>query len=152
MSDRPRQRTAITGIGMVTCLGASSAVCWEGLVAGRTGIRPITEFDASECITRFGGQLTPDYPEVEKAYFSKRQAKQTVPTSRLGFVCAQQAIEDAGFSIEGRDPWRCAVITGSGMTGDPDQQGSGPGDVSRFTIIRQMSNAIAGVSARSSTA
>lgn len=144
MSTRSRQRTAITGLGMVTCLGSDLATCWEGLVAGRTGIGPITEFDPTGCISTFGGQLPPDYASVEQVFFSKRQAKQTVPTARLGFVCAQQAIEDAGFSMEGRDPWRCAVISGSGMTGDPAMTETGAAEVDRFTIIRQMSNAIAG--------
>jgi 3-oxoacyl-[acyl-carrier-protein] synthase II len=138
-------RVAITGLGMITCLGTSVGECWAQMLQGRTGIRRLTRFDAEDCATRFGGELPDKYYALEDAEFSKRMFKQTQSTTRLGFLCAKEALSDSGFSVEGYDPYRCAVITGSGQTGYPEE-----GDIvslfknpGRFVIIQQMANAMA---------
>ncbi len=140
------QRVAITGLGMINCLGTSVAECWAQMLQGRTGIRRISRFDVSECATRFGGELPEKYYGMEGAEFSKRLFKQTQQTTRLGFLCAKEALQDSGFSLEGQDPHRCAVITGSGQTGYQEEgdivaQYQNPG---KFVIIQQMANAMAG--------
>jgi 3-oxoacyl-[acyl-carrier-protein] synthase II len=140
------KRVAITGLGMINCLGTSAAECWGQMLQGRTGIRRITRFDAVDCVTRFGGELPEKYYELEATEFSKRLLKQTQSTTRLGILCAKEALSDSGFTVEGHDPNRCAVITGSGQTGYQEE-----GDIvsshqnpGRFSIIQQMANAMAG--------
>ena len=140
------KRVAITGLGMITCLGGSVAECWGQMLQARTGIRRITRFDAAGCVTRFGGELPEKYYELEEAEFSKRIFKQTQSTTRLGILCAREALTDSGFTVDARDPNRCAVITGSGQTGYPEE-----GDIvslhqnpGRFSIIQQMANAMSG--------
>jgi 3-oxoacyl-[acyl-carrier-protein] synthase II len=135
---------AITGLGMITCLGTSVGECWAQMLQGRTGIRRIMRFDPEECVTRFGGELPDKYYALEEAEFSKRMFKQTQSTTRLGFLCAKEALSDSGFSVEGHDPYRCAVITGSGQTGYQEEGDlvslvKNPG---RFVIIQQMANAM----------
>ena len=138
------ERVAITGLGMISCLGASVTECWGQMLAGRTGIRRITRFDAADCVTRFGGELPDKYYALEATEFSKRLFKQTQSTTRLGFLCAKEALCDSGFSVEGHDPHRCAVITGSGQTGYEEEGNlvsnfTNPG---KFVIIQQMANAM----------
>ena len=140
------RRVAITGLGMITCLGITSTECWTQMLQGRTGIRRLARFDPEDCVTRFGGELTDKYYELEAAEFSKRMFKQTQSATRLGVLCAKEALSDSGFTVEGRDPYRCAVITGSGQTGYQEE-----GDIvssyknpGRFVIIQQMANAMSG--------
>lgn len=137
---------AITGLGMINCLGCSVAECWGQMLQGRTGIRSIARFDTSDCVTRFGGELDDKYYELEAAEFSKRMFKQTQRTTRLGILCAKEALNDSGFTADGNDPYRCAVITGSGQTGYEEAEDlvslyKNPG---KFVILQQMPNAMSG--------
>jgi len=137
-------RVAVTGIGMINSLGCCARQCWEQMLAGRSGITRITQFDASDCLTQIGGQLPPDYAALEEAEFSKRLFKQTQTTTRLGILCAKEAMGDSGFTLDGSDPHRCAVITGSGQTGYQEEgelvgSFNNPG---KFSIIQQMANAM----------
>lgn len=136
---------AITGVGAACCLGATAPACWAGLVAGRTGIGPIRHFDASGLSVRFGGELPADYYELERRMFSKRLEKQTVATTRVGCVIADEALKDSGLTVEGvgGDPYRFGVISGSGRSSDREEQDIVNRPESQFVIIRQMTNAIA---------
>ena len=58
-----RRRVVVTGLGCVTPLGRDVASSWEGLVAGRSGIRPITAFDPSRVAARIAGEV-PGFPIV----------------------------------------------------------------------------------------
>jgi 3-oxoacyl-[acyl-carrier-protein] synthase II len=134
---------AVTGIGMVTCLGTGTARCWEQMVEGRSGITLITRFDTSGLLTRIGGELPGDYYEMESSEFPRRLRNQTIPTSRLGLLCAKEAIHDSGFMSAEFDPYRCAVI--SGCSQSIFQEGlewSNPGD-QRYLVVKEMVNAIA---------
>jgi 3-oxoacyl-[acyl-carrier-protein] synthase II len=137
-------RVAITGVGMITCLGTSVAECWPQLVEGRTGVAPIAGLEAAGCRTRFGGALPPAYDALERRELSKRLFRQTSRTTRLGLLCAREALLDSGFDLARHDPARCGVMTGSGRTGfeaeaDLAQLQQGP---DRYAIIQQMANAL----------
>jgi len=138
------RRVAITGLGMITCLGTNVAECWGQMLEGRTGIRRIARFDPAGCNTRFGGELPDKYFELESVEFSKRMFKQTQDTTRLGFLCAKEALDDSGFSLEGHDPSRCAVITGSGQGGLQGGDDTLYQNAGKFAIIQQMANAMSG--------
>jgi 3-oxoacyl-[acyl-carrier-protein] synthase II len=143
---KAENKVAITGIGMIHCLGCNLAECWDQMVRGRTGIARIKRFDASDCVTQIGGELPDKYYEMERAEFSKRMFKQTQITTRLGFMCTKEAITDSGFTVEGNDPYRCAVITGSGQTGYQEDGDilSLVGNPGKFVIIQRMANALSG--------
>jgi len=131
----------ITGIGMVTSLGLSAAETWSGLVAGKTRIRRIQRFDTEGLATKFGGELPDAYDGMELEAFPRRMQNQISPSARLGFICARQAMEDSGFTGAVYDPYRVAVVTGSGSTG----LGDNSADLARphYAVIRNMANAAA---------
>ena len=136
-------KVAITGIGMINALGCSAAECWDAMLSGRSGISRVQRIDVSDCITQIGGELPGEYYNLEKGAFSRRLFKQTEVTTRLGILCAREAMRDSGFSVEGRDPQACAVITGTGQTGY-EQSVDLDGEPSKFAVIQQMANALSG--------
>lgn len=140
---RTFRRVAVTGIGMISSLGINKTENWQGLTTGRSGIGPITRFDASQAPTRIGGQLPDAYYELERKNFSKRLEKQTLPTTRLGYILADEALADSGINLDQVDRWRCAVITGSGQSDFQEGEDIKTRTEGQFVIIRQMANAIA---------
>ena len=146
---KAQTRVAITGIGMINSLGTSAPVCWSRMLRGETGIRTITHLDTSECGTKIGGELTDDYYEIERNEFSKRKFKQTQLPTRMGYLCAREAMQDSGFTVEGLEPYRCGSITGCGQAGYSENSEDGDAiamykNPGKFIIIQQMPNALAG--------
>ena len=136
-------QVAITGIGMVNSLGINTPECWGNMLQGKSGITRITRFDVSKCATKIGGELPAKYYEMEGVEFPKRLFNQTLSTTRLGFICAKQALSDSGFTLDGVDPYRVAVISGSGQSDFQEGQDYlAGGDPGKYIIIKQMANAI----------
>jgi beta-ketoacyl-acyl-carrier-protein synthase II len=108
-----RPRVVITGMGAVTPLGNTVDETWEGLVAGRSGIGPITRFDASDLPTRIAGEIKGFDP---KKYLSFKEARRMSRASQVAIATASQAIDDAGFS-GWADEERVAVLYGTGVGG-----------------------------------
>lgn len=143
------RRVAITGLGMINSLGTSVPECWDAMLHGKSGIRPIRRFKVSDCETKIGGELTEAYYELEKQEFSTRKMKQTASTTRLGYLCAREAMVDSGFPVGSLDPYRCASITGCGQTGNDETETDEElirtyRQPSKFVIIQQMPNALSG--------
>ena len=135
-------RVAVTGMGMVTPLGMSAPETWRAMLEGRSGIRKITKFDPSHCLTQYGGELPTEFYEWERHQFPKRLFKQTVRTSRLMLKAAEEAFADSGLDMASLDVWRCAVIVGtSGSSLRSPHDAPEPG-AEKFKIIREMINAI----------
>lgn len=116
------KRVAITGLGMFCPVGITRDECWQNMLAGKSGIRPITRFDASECRTRIAGELPPKYFEMEKDALPRRYYKRSVLPSRLSILSARQAIEDANLDYGEIKHTPMGVITGCGGStfGDND--------------------------------
>lgn len=111
---RVRPRVVITGMGAITPLGNSVRETWDGLVAGRSGIGPITRFDASDLPTRIAGEIKGFDP---KKYISFKEARRMSRASQVSIATAAQAIEDAGFSDGWPDDERVSVLYGTGVGG-----------------------------------
>ena len=81
---------AVTGIGMICPLGITTGECWENMLQGKSGVRWITRFDASDCLTKIAGELPDKYFEMEKDALPNRvlQTKHTLP-SRLAMIVSQ---------------------------------------------------------------
>ena len=110
------RRVVLTGMGMVTALGQGVAATWEGLVAGRSGIGPITAFDASRLSVRIAGQV-PDFDP--SGVLDRKDLRRTDRYTQLALVAAREAMDQAGLAarLEGEIALRTGVILGTGLGG-----------------------------------
>ena len=143
-----RKRVVVTGVGLVTPLGVTTAATWEGLLQGRSGVGPITRFDASGHSCRIAAEVRGFDPED---WFEPKQAKNLDHFVQYGIAAAQMAWDDAGLDINGQEPERVGVITGCGMGGLPtiEQYHSvllqrGPRRITPFFIPRVIPNMVSG--------
>jgi 3-oxoacyl-[acyl-carrier-protein] synthase II len=115
-----RRRVVITGLGMVSPVGLSVAEGWANLVAGRSGIGPITRFDASGLSVRFGGEVKGFNVE---AYIPGKEARHMDSFIHFGMAAAIQAVADAGLptgdALNEEQAERIGCIIGSGIGGLP---------------------------------
>ncbi|MGH2480384.1 MAG: beta-ketoacyl-[acyl-carrier-protein] synthase family protein, partial [Ktedonobacteraceae bacterium] len=94
-------RIVITGMGIISPYGIGPALLWDKLMAGESGLKPLTSFETSHIQCRTGGQLTDFRPD---AYLSPRLARKIDRFSVFGVVAAQMALQDANLLVEGRKP------------------------------------------------
>ncbi len=109
-----KRRVVITGLGAVTPLGKSVGEFWEGLVAGRSGVRPITLCDASEYPCRIAGEV-PDFDPAE--YISPKEARRLARFSQLSIAATRMAVDDSGLNLETEDSSMIGVLLGNGAGG-----------------------------------
>lgn len=142
-----KRRVVITGLGWVTSLGLSVEGVWSDLVAGKSGIKPVTRFDTSRHSTKFGGEVSDwQAPNIEK-----RDAKRLDRFAQFALNAAIDAVKDAGLDMSKEDPWRVGSIVGSGVGGIEEfAEGhqklleKGPDRVSPFMVPKLMCNAGSG--------
>lgn len=109
-----QRRVVVTGIGLVSPLGTGIEENWKALLAGESGIGPITHFDASEFPVRFAGEVRGFDPA---AHFDKRDIKKVDPFVQFAVAAADMALEDAGLVIPPERADRAGVLIGVGMGG-----------------------------------
>ncbi|SRR5579871_2072283 len=110
-----RRRVAITGIGLVTPLGNSTADSWRALLEGRSGIAPITSFDPSGYPVQIAAEVRNFQPALDGS--RRKLLKFASRHVQFALAAAQQAIEDAGVRPDPRSASRWACVAGSGMMG-----------------------------------
>jgi 3-oxoacyl-[acyl-carrier-protein] synthase II len=147
--DRPR--VVVTGMGAITALGNDVASTWEGMIAGRSGVGPITQFDPSRLTTRIAGEVKSfDASSVMDRKDQRRNDRYV----QMALVAARQAMDQAGLParLEGEMAERTGVIVGTGIGGIrtlADQillmGEKGPDRMSPFLIPMAISNLAAGV-------
>src|SRR3990172_1469078 len=98
-----RVRVAVTGMGAVTPLGTSVKEFWEGLVAGRSGVRPITLCDPSPYPCRIAGEI-PNFDPGK--YINPREARRMARFSQISVAAAYMAVEDSGLNLGQEDQER----------------------------------------------
>ncbi len=143
-----RRRVAITGMGAVTPLGNSVPDLWSGLCAGRSGIGPITKFDASDFETRIAGELK-DFDPL--AYVSKKELRRLDPFIVYSLASAEMALADSGLVLDDFQAARTGVVIGSAIGGlatlEKEKEillRGGARKVSPFTIPSVLANLAAG--------
>jgi 3-oxoacyl-[acyl-carrier-protein] synthase II len=109
-----KQRVVITGMGALTPLGLSVEETWSGLVAGRSGIGLITQFDASQLPIRIAGEVK-GFDAAQ--YIDFREARRMARCSQMALVAGMQAMADAGLGSQVPNPERAGVIMGTGVGG-----------------------------------
>jgi 3-oxoacyl-[acyl-carrier-protein] synthase II len=111
-------RVAITGLGAVTPLGTDAASTWAGLTAGRSGVRPLTTFDASTYPVRIAGLVSDDF-DVCRRLDDPRVARYLSRSASFGVAAALEALDAAGVDEDTYEPCERGVSMG-GSVGRPE--------------------------------
>jgi len=109
-----KRRVVITGMGIVSPVGNDLATAWDNIVNGRSGIAPITLFDASAFATRIAGEVR---GFDAAAWMPAKDCKKMDPFIHYGVAASAMAIADAGLCIDERNAERIGVLIGSGIGG-----------------------------------
>jgi 3-oxoacyl-[acyl-carrier-protein] synthase II len=104
----------VTGLGLIAPVGLDVPTGWANILAGRSGIQPITHFDVSSFSVRFGG---PIYGFDVEQYIPKKEAKKMDAFIHYGIAAGTQAIRDAGIEVTEENAARIGVAIGSGIGG-----------------------------------
>lgn len=110
------RRVVVTGMGMVSALGNDVSSTWDGLVAGRSGVRTISTFDASRLTSRMAGEVR----EFDSsAVLDRKDQRRTDRYIQFGLVASREALDQAGLPqrFEGDLAERTGVILGTGLGG-----------------------------------
>ena len=110
------RRVAITGVGLVSPLGIGNRENWDGLLAGKNGIGPITRFDATPFASRIAGEVKGFEPSL---YIEKKEIKKMDTFIHYAMGAAHLAMEDSGLPVTDANRERIAVVVGSGIGGLP---------------------------------
>src|SRR2546428_11633559 len=114
MRDGKGRRVVVTGLGMITPLGATVEKTWEGIVAGRSGIGPITRFDTTGLETTIAGEVR-DFEPTD--YMDRKEIRRADRFAQLAVAVAGQALKDASIEITPENAPRIGVAFGSGIGG-----------------------------------
>ncbi|MCP4283036.1 MAG: beta-ketoacyl-ACP synthase II [Gammaproteobacteria bacterium] len=143
-----RRRVVITGLGMVAPVGHTIKESWDNILAGKSGIIPITHFDVEPFSVRFGG---PIYDFDITQYVPRKDAKKMDKFIHYGMAAGCQAIEESGFEINDETSRRIGVGIGSGIGGITGiennyriYQERGPRKISPFFVPANIVNMVAG--------
>ncbi|MEN8174284.1 MAG: beta-ketoacyl-ACP synthase II [Pseudomonadota bacterium] len=108
------RRVVVTGLGLVAPVGNTVTEGWANILAGKSGIRPITHFDISAFSVRFGGPIE-DFDVT--AYMSAKDARKMDPFIHYGMAAGIQAFEDSGIEVTDSNAKRIGVAIGAGIGG-----------------------------------
>jgi 3-oxoacyl-[acyl-carrier-protein] synthase II len=109
-----RTRVVVTGLGCISPLGNTVATSWESAIAGRSGVAPITQFDARQLKTRFAAEVKGFDPQ---GALGRREARRMDRYTQLAAVAVQEAVQHAGLAIDEGNRDRIGVILGTGIGG-----------------------------------
>jgi 3-oxoacyl-[acyl-carrier-protein] synthase II len=147
-----RRRVVVTGLGLVSPVGNTVAEGWANLVAGRSGIAPVTRFDASSLAVRFAGEVKGF--DIEQ-YLPGKEARHMDTFIHYGLAASMQAVTDAGLptgdALSEEQAERIGVMVGSGIGGLPmieaahdELRERGPRRISPFFVPSSIINMISG--------
>ena len=144
----PNRRVVVTGMGIISPVGNDLESAWRQVVAGESGIGPITDFDVSQFSTRFGGSIR-NFDASQ--YVPAKDLKKMDPFIHFGIAAATQAVEHSGLRDSGYSLDRIGVAIGSGIGGigtieanHARLQEGGPRKLSPFFVPASIINMISG--------
>lgn len=142
-------RVVVTGVGLVTPLGADVATTWAGLLAGQSGAGPITKFDPARLSVRFACEVKGFDP---LQYIDRKEARRFDLFAQFALGAAHQAMVQSGLEGKVPDPNRVGVILGSGIGGMQTYEDNcaayvlkGPDRVSPFFVPMFIANMAPGL-------
>jgi 3-oxoacyl-[acyl-carrier-protein] synthase II len=138
----------ITGLGTVNPLALNVPDSWRALLAGKSGIAPITLFDTSQFKVKFGGEVKGFDPS---GVIDARSVRKLDRFTQFALFATAEAIKDSGLDLAAEDPFRCGCILGSGIGGIAEFEDGhatlllkGPSRVNPFVIPKMIANSAAG--------
>jgi len=144
----PNRRVVITGIGLITPVGVGTQASWEALLAGRSGIGPITHFDTARFSTRIAGEIKGFNP---LDFIDRKEVRKMDPFIQYALAAAHFAVADAGIPPALLEGPRCGVDVGSGIGGIGTIEDTvrtlhekGPDRVSPFFLVSVIINEASG--------
>jgi 3-oxoacyl-[acyl-carrier-protein] synthase II len=144
------RRVVVTGIGIISPVGNDLKSFWENLIEGKSGIRKITQFDA----TNFDCQIAGEVPDFEPSKYLRnpKEVRRADRYTQFALAASKLALETSGLDLEQVDRTRFGVIVGSGIGGLKtleDQHtvlmNKGPSRVSPFVVPMMISNIAGGL-------
>ncbi|MGD0491710.1 MAG: beta-ketoacyl-ACP synthase II [Steroidobacteraceae bacterium] len=144
-----KRRVVVTGLGIVSPVGNEIAAAWDAIVGGRSGIGPVTRFEAVNFPTHFGGEIR--NLDLEP-FMSAKDARRMDAFMQYGVVAGMQAMRDSGLAVNETNSDRIGVLMGSGMGGlesieityDKYLETHSPKKVSPFFIPASIINLVSG--------
>jgi 3-oxoacyl-[acyl-carrier-protein] synthase II len=143
-----RRRVVITGMGIVSPVGSDLVTAWGALLAGKSGIAPITAYDVSAYSTKFAGLVSGF--KIED-WMGPKEIRKTDPFIHYGVGAAKQALKDSGLTVTEANRERIGICVGSGIGGIgtiEEEVGAlhkgGPRRVSPFFVPSSIINMISG--------
>ncbi len=144
------RRVVITGMGAVTPLGNDVPTFWSHLIAGKSGIGPVTAFDTTAYDCKIAGEVKDFDPA--RHFNNPKDARRADRYTHMAMAAAKEAYAQAGLANSSFDPTRAGVVFGSGIGGLKslsDQHEillqKGPGRISPFMIPMMISNIASGI-------
>ena len=142
------RRVAVTGVGLVSSLGIGTEANWDALLAGRSGIRTITSFDASTYASRIAGEV-PDFDPLQ--FLTKKDVRRMDVFIQYAIAASEFALQDAGLPTNGVLGTEAGVFIASGIGGFSTIErehkallNGGPRKISPFFIPSAIINLAAG--------
>ena len=143
-----KRRVVITGLGLLTPVGNTVEESWKNIVAGKSGIAPITAFDASDFSARISGSVK-DFDATE--YIPAKDLKKMDTFIHFGIAAGIQALDDSGLEVTEENAERIGVAIGSGIGGLPAIEknrdafvAGGPRKISPFFVPSSLINMVSG--------
>jgi 3-oxoacyl-[acyl-carrier-protein] synthase II len=144
-----KRRVVVTGLGIVSPVGNSVREAWDNLVHGRTGVGPITKFDASPLPTRIAAEVK-GFNAAD--WMPLKETRRSDTFIHYGLAATRMALEDAGLAIDDSNADRVGVVVGSGIGGLPmieenirEMVAKGPRRISPFFVPGSIINMVAGL-------
>jgi 3-oxoacyl-[acyl-carrier-protein] synthase II len=144
-----KRRVVITGLGILSPVGNGLDQAWDNIINGRSGIGPITKFDASLLPSRFAGEIK-DFNPAD--WMSAKEVRRMDSFIHYGIAATKMAIDDAGLVVSEENAERIGVNVGSGIGGLPmiedtvrEIVAKGPRRISPFFVPGSIVNMVAGM-------
>lgn len=151
MTELEKKRVVITGLGATTPVGNDLASYWQGLLAGKSGVGPITHFDASKHTARIAAEVKGFDPHE---FMDRKDAKRMDRFSQFAVATSKQALADAQLDINDLNAEQIGVMIGTGIGGlrvmEEQQEiylNRGPSRCSPFMVPMMIANMAAGLTA-----
>ena len=133
------ERVVVTGMSMITSLGLDLETSWKNLTEGKSGVKNISLFDASENQTQIAAEIPAEFEDLWPEFIKKRSADQMTRITKACFVAAKQAVNMSGMDFETLDKNRGGVILGVVTTANTSAE---KGTTVQNRILKSMNNAM----------